>query len=118
MTSIWKTAAGGDAVRARYAQFLAYWPQPAEQLRLATSQGETFVIAHGKADGPAVLMLHGSASNAIVWARDAAVLGRHCRVFAIDVIGEPGFSAESRPPLAGREVHPLQTIKPCHPYHR
>jgi pimeloyl-ACP methyl ester carboxylesterase len=100
MTTIWKTAAGGEAVRARYKPFLAYWPQPAEQLRVPTRQGETFVIAHGKADGPAVLMLHGSASNAIVWARDAAVLGRHCRVFAIDVIGEPGFSAESRPPLA------------------
>jgi pimeloyl-ACP methyl ester carboxylesterase len=100
MTNIWKTPAGREAVHARYAQFLQYWPQPAENLRLPTSQGETFVIAHGKADGPAVLMLHGSASNALVWARDATALGRYARVFAIDVIGEPGFSAESRPPLA------------------
>lgn len=100
MTSIWKTAAGGEAVRARYRRFLEFWPQPAEHIRVPTSQGETFVIASGKADGPAVVMLHGSASNAVVWARDAAELGQYARVYAVDMIGEPGLSAENRPPLA------------------
>jgi len=100
MTSIWKTPQGGEAVRARYRQFLQFWPQPAEHIRVPTSQGETFVVASGKADGPAVVMLHGSGSNAVVWARDAAVLGQYARVYAVDMIGEPGLSAESRPPLA------------------
>ncbi len=100
MASIWKTPAGGEAVRARYAQFLAHWPQPCEQLRVPTSQGETFVMASGKADGPVVVMLHGSASNSVVWMRDAALLGARFRVYAVDVIGEPGLSAPSRPPLA------------------
>jgi len=100
MTSIWKTPQGGEAVRARYRQFLQFWPQPAQHIRVPTSQGETFVIASGKADGPAVVMLHGSGSNAVVWARDAAVLGPYARVYAVDMIGEPGLSAESRPPLA------------------
>jgi pimeloyl-ACP methyl ester carboxylesterase len=45
-------------------------------------------------------MLHGSASNAVVWARDAAAIGQYARVYAVDMIGEPGLSAESRPPLA------------------
>ncbi|HEY0435401.1 MAG TPA: alpha/beta fold hydrolase [Phenylobacterium sp.] len=99
MTGIWKTPQGGEAVRARYAQFLGYWLRPCEQLRVPTRQGETFVIAGGKAGAPAVVCLHGSASNAIVWAHDAAVLGQHFRVFAVDMIGEPGFSAPARPPL-------------------
>jgi len=100
MSAIWKTQEGGEAVRARYAQFLQHWPQPCEQLRVPTRQGETFVIASGRADGPAVVMLHGSGSNSVVWMRDAAVLGERFRIYAVDMIGEPGLSAEARPPLA------------------
>jgi pimeloyl-ACP methyl ester carboxylesterase len=102
MAEIWKTPAAGQAVLDRYAQFLAHWPQPSEQLRVPTSQGETFVMASGRADGPAVVMLHGSASNSVVWMRDAALLGERFRVYAVDVIGEPGLSGPSRPPLASR----------------
>lgn len=102
MAEIWKTPAARQAVLERYAQFLAHWPQPCEQVRVPTSQGETFVMASGRADGPAVVMLHGSASNSVVWMRDAAPLGERFRVYAVDMIGEPGLSAPSRPPLASR----------------
>lgn len=100
MGGIWKTEAAGEAVRSRYAQFLAYWPAANEQLRLPTAQGETFVIASGPKDAPAVLLLHGSLSNAASWMGDVAALAQHFRVYAIDMIGEPGFSAPSRPALA------------------
>lgn len=106
MTSIWKTAQGGEAVRARYAQFLAYWPQPCVQRRIATAQGETFVMESGKDGAPAVVFLHGSASNSVTWLRDAAVLGDRFKVYAVDMIGEPGLSAESRPPLASGAYAP------------
>jgi pimeloyl-ACP methyl ester carboxylesterase len=100
MTSIWKTAEGGAPVRGRYAQFLAWWPQPKAERRIATRQGETFVIEHGSDGAPAVVFLHGSASNALVWLRDAAAMGPHFKTYAVDMIGEPGLSAEARPPLA------------------
>jgi len=100
MPGVWKTEAAGEAVRARYAQFLAYWPAENEQLRLPTAQGETFVIASGPRDAPAVLLLHGALANSSSWMGDVGALARHFRVFAVDMIGEPGFSAPSRPPLA------------------
>jgi pimeloyl-ACP methyl ester carboxylesterase len=100
MATIWKTEAAGEAVRARYAQFLAYWPVAHEQLKLSTSQGETFVIASGSQGAPAVLLLHGSLSNSSSWMGDIGAWARHFRIYAIDMIGEPGFSAPSRPPLA------------------
>jgi pimeloyl-ACP methyl ester carboxylesterase len=100
MTSIWKTPQGGEAVRARYAQFLAWWPQPSVQHRVATSLGETFAIEHGADGAPAVVFLHGSASNALVWLRDAAAMGSHFKTYAIDMVGEPGLSAEARPALS------------------
>jgi len=106
MTAIWKSDAGREAVRERYAQFLAYWPQPCVQRRIATAQGETFVMESGKDGVPAVVFLHGSASNSVTWLRDAAVLGQHFKVYAVDMIGEPGLSTESRPPLASGAYAP------------
>ena len=100
MPGIYKSAVGEAAVRARYAQFLAYWPQPNRQLRVPTSQGETFVMAAGPEGAPAVVLLHGSAANSASWLGDAGLLSQHFRVFAVDMIGEPGFSAPARPPLA------------------
>jgi pimeloyl-ACP methyl ester carboxylesterase len=100
MAAIWKTAAGGEAVLARYREFLKFWPGEAEQLCVPTEQGETFVIASGPKDAPPVLLLHGSASNSASWMGDAALLTQRFRVYAVDMIGEPGLSAPARPPLA------------------
>jgi pimeloyl-ACP methyl ester carboxylesterase len=100
MTAIWKTAAGGETVRARYREFLAQWPVACEQLHVPTSQGETFVVASGPKGAPAMLLLHGSAANSASWLGDVATLARRFRVYAVDMIGEPGLSAENRPALA------------------
>ena len=100
MTSIWKTPEGREAVRARYAQFLAWWPQPCAQRRVATRHGETFVIEGGADGAPAVVFLHGSASTALTWLREAAAMGGRFKTYAVDMIGEPGLSAENRPALA------------------
>lgn len=100
MNSIYKSAAGEAAVRERYAAFLAHWPVPCEQLRLPTRHGETFVVASGPADAPALILLHGSAINSAMWMGDVPLWSRRLRVYAVDVIGEPGFSASERPSLA------------------
>jgi pimeloyl-ACP methyl ester carboxylesterase len=104
MAAIYKTEAGGRALMQRYREILALWPVANEQLRLATSQGETFVIASGIASGdeaaPPLVLLHGAGSNALSWLRDVAEWAKHFRVYAVDVIGEPGLSAPSRPSLA------------------
>lgn len=100
MTGIWKRPSDGATVLARYRELLRLWPAPSEHRTVATSLGETFVIASGPADGPAVLLLHGSAANSASWIGDVAHLATGFRVFAVDMVGEPGLSAESRPPLA------------------
>lgn len=101
MPAIWKTPVGGEAVRARYRQFLAHWPgEGAQQLTLPTRHGETFVMASGPSDAPPLVLLHGSASNAAMWMADVGAWSRDFRVYAVDMIGEPGLSAEARPTLA------------------
>ena len=106
MAPIYRTEAGGEAVRERYAAFLAYWPVPCEHLRIPTAQGETFVIACGPRDGPVLMLLHGSAANSSTWLGDVATWAMHFRVYAVDMIGEPGFSAPARPSLASGAYAP------------
>ncbi|MET8004699.1 alpha/beta fold hydrolase [Nonomuraea glycinis] len=100
MTEIYRSEDGKRAVEQRYRELLARWPVPAEHLRVPTAQGETFVIACGPSDAPPLVLLHGSATNSAMWLTDVAGFARHFRVYAIDLVGEPGLSAPSRPDLA------------------
>jgi pimeloyl-ACP methyl ester carboxylesterase len=99
MTAIYTSADGARTVERRYRELLTAWPVPAEHLRVPTRQGETFVVASGPPDAPALVLLHGSGSNALMWAGDVAAWSEHFRVYAVDLIGEPGRSAPARPPL-------------------
>jgi len=100
MTAIYRTAAGGRAVEQRYREILRLWRVPSEQRTIPTREGDTFVVACGPPDAPPLLLLHGSAANTAMWLGDVARWARDFRVYAVDVIGEPGLSAPSRPPLA------------------
>jgi pimeloyl-ACP methyl ester carboxylesterase len=99
MKSIYKSAEGERAIRERYIKFLQYWPVPNQQLRIPTREGETFVIACGSQEAPALVLLHGASGNAAMWMADVRVWSQHFRVYAVDVIGDAGLSALSRPPL-------------------
>jgi pimeloyl-ACP methyl ester carboxylesterase len=103
---IYKSEAGGRAVHALYRQVLDGWPVPKTELRLPTREGETFVVACGGEDSPPLILLHGGQSNAAAWMFDAALWSRAFRCYVVDMIGEAGFSAPSRPPLGG-EAHAL-----------
>jgi pimeloyl-ACP methyl ester carboxylesterase len=87
-------------VHAQYRSVLGAWPVPHEEIRLPTCQGETFVVASGPADAPAVVLLHGGAVNSAMWNRNVQTWARSFRLYAVDIIGEPGFSAPSRPALS------------------
>jgi pimeloyl-ACP methyl ester carboxylesterase len=100
MTAIYATTAGGRAVEQRYREILRLWPVPSEWLYIPTQEGETFVLACGPPDAPPLLLLHGSAANTAMWMSDVASWAQDFRVYAVDLVGEPGLSAPSRPPLA------------------
>jgi len=103
MNDIYRTAAGGQAVREHYRGQLDHWPVDAERLVLPTRSGETFVVASGPVDAPPVVALHGSGGNSTTWLADIAVWAPHLRVHSVDLIGEPGLSAPTRPELGSDE---------------
>ncbi|WP_280407358.1 alpha/beta fold hydrolase [Nocardia brasiliensis] len=104
MSTIYKTERGAAAIQQRYREALTAWPVPAEELRIPTREGETFVVVSGPPDAPPLVLLHGSGANATMWLGDIATWATDFRVYAVDIIGEPGGSAPVRPPL-GSEAY-------------
>ncbi len=96
--TVFRSEAGEQAVHALYRQVLDGWPTPKDELRLPTREGETFVVACGPREAPPLVLLHGGQSNAAVWMFDY-LLWSSFRCYAVDMIGEAGFSAPSRPAL-------------------
>lgn len=99
MSAIFRSPEGEQDVLARYRQMLDDWPGPVEQVTVPTRHGDTFVLTEGRADRPALVLLHGSAANSASWIGDMPLWSGAFRVHAVDLIGEPGLSAPSRPAL-------------------
>jgi len=99
MSEIFKSEDGRKKVLEEYLKLLDSWPVKSERRRVPTRQGETFVLVCGPEDAPPLLLIHGALGNAAMWKFDAPVWAEHFRLYIVDVIGEPGLSAPSRPPL-------------------
>jgi pimeloyl-ACP methyl ester carboxylesterase len=97
---IYKSEAGRKAVEEQYRRLLQRWPVACEHRFVSTRQGDTFVVASGDPSALPVVLFHGSGTNSASWIRDVAAWAQHYRVYAVDLIGEPGLSAPSRPPLS------------------
>lgn len=97
MENIYKSEAGKREVLGQYRKILASWPVENHQYEVETSFGPTFVIESGSKDNPPLILLHGSVSNSYTWYGDVVSLSKTYNVYAIDIIGEAGLSAASRP---------------------
>jgi pimeloyl-ACP methyl ester carboxylesterase len=106
VTTVYVSEDGRRAVHALCASMLSRWPVPSEQRMVPTRQGDTFVVVCGPSSAPPVVLLQGSGASVAMWMRDIALWARSHRVYAVDLIGEPGFSAASRPPL-GSDAYAL-----------
>lgn len=99
--AVYRSAEAAAEVEALYRHALESWPVPKTELYVPTHRGPAFVLACGPEDGPPVLLLHGSMANSAAWMPDIAMWSKSFRLFAVDMIGEAGFSARVRPPLDG-----------------
>jgi pimeloyl-ACP methyl ester carboxylesterase len=99
VSAVYRSPVGERAVLGRYRELLNRWPVPAEHRRVPTSEGETFVVVCGPAGAPPVVLLHGSSTNTAMWLGDVPHWAPHLRLYAVDMVGEPGLSAQSRPAL-------------------
>jgi pimeloyl-ACP methyl ester carboxylesterase len=103
MTPIFRSEAGKTLVHEQYRSMLQGWPVPHREARVPTCHGETFVISCGPDSAPPLLLLHGGATTSAMWLRNVRAWSQRFRIHAVDLIGEPGFSAPSLPPLRSDE---------------
>lgn len=96
---LFKTDESWGLVLRQYRAVLDAWPVQSQETCISTRQGETFILTSGPDEGPPLILLHGSATNSASWVGDIGIWSQQFRVHAIDLIGEPGMSAPSRPPL-------------------
>jgi pimeloyl-ACP methyl ester carboxylesterase len=99
--SLYRSAAGYAAMMAWYEAALARLPVAYEPFWLPTRFGATHGIAVGPAAAPPVVLLHGTAGNALLWRPQLIDLAGDFRVYAIDRIGSAGKSAPARPAYGG-----------------
>jgi pimeloyl-ACP methyl ester carboxylesterase len=97
MAKVFWTQRGAKLVHEKYRSILDNWPIRNEQLTVPTCQGATFVLASGRREAPPLVLLHGGLTTSAMWSRSVGAWAEHFRVYAVDLIGEAGFSAPSRP---------------------
>lgn len=95
--SVFKSPETRDQFRAVYAGILNRFPFM--QTYINTSYGPTFVLRAGNEKKPPVVLLHGSCSNSVFMSPEIAALADDYSVYAVDIIGEAGNSADTRPAL-------------------
>lgn len=96
-TSLFKSHEGEVKYLTAYDAALARWPVPYQAVDVETSFGTTHINVSGAADSPPLLLLHAFGFSSTQWWTNVAPLSRDFRVYAPDVIDQPGRSVRTRP---------------------
>jgi len=86
------TPEGEARYLAAYDAALKRWPVPYEELDVPTRFGITHVVAAGRKNAPALVLLHGYMATSVMWAPNIADFTHDYRVYAIDIVGQPSKS--------------------------
>lgn len=95
--SIYKTDSGKMSIIKYYESLLKTWPKSYKSFHISTKYGFTYILENGNIGKPVIVLLHGSGSNAAMWKGEAEKYVKDYHVYAIDIIGECGKSAPTRP---------------------
>jgi len=91
-TSAFKTPEGEAAYLEVYEDAMKSWPAPYVAREISTRFGVTHVVISGPEDAPPLVILHGYFGTLTMWSPNIADFSRDYRVYAIDVMGQPGKS--------------------------
>jgi len=90
--SAFKTPEGETAYLAAYEAAMKLWSVPYEEIEIPTRFGMTHVVTSGPKDAPPLVLLHGMAMTSTMWSPNIADFSKDYRVYAINVMGQPGKS--------------------------
>jgi pimeloyl-ACP methyl ester carboxylesterase len=92
-----KTPEGEAQFFAAYHAELKLWPVPYEEVDVPTRFGTTHAVVCGSKTAPPLVLLHGYMATLTMWAPNIAAFSKDYRVYAVDVMGQPGKSIPGDP---------------------
>lgn len=96
VSNVYRHTQGYDEVMNWYAKELPETSIEYDELYVDTSFGKTHVLVMGPEDAPPLVLFHGLTINALAVRRFWIHLATRFRVYAPDVVGQPGKSALNR----------------------
>ena len=95
--SIYSSTIGKEKIMQWHENILQTFPQGTETFNIDTPYGNTHITKLGDASKPPVILFHGGFMNGLVMKNLMITLSKNHCVYAPDIIGMPGKSAETRP---------------------
>ncbi|MFZ4929592.1 alpha/beta fold hydrolase [Chryseobacterium sp. Mn2064] len=96
--TVFKSNDDKEKVLMQYENSLSNFNGSIQQDIVDTSFGKTHVLSYGNDAHPKLVLLHGANSNATSWIKDFSLYSEKYKVYAVDVVGEPGKSDQNRLP--------------------
>ncbi len=96
MSKAFKTQEGKKEVFKAYETLAKSTGLTYDEINIQTKYGNTYIMAMGETDLPVLILLHGSGINSLMWLNEMNIYKDSYRVYAIDMIGEPGKSDEEQ----------------------
>ena len=100
-TNVFKSQKGKEDILKYYDFMVNQCSFSYERININTRYGNTHIIASGDKNNLPIILLHGSGMNSVMWIKDMEKYSKNYRVYAVDILGEPGRSAENQLPLKG-----------------
>ena len=95
--SAFKTPDGQAAFLAAYDAAMKSWPVPYEEIDIPGRFGTTHVVVSGPKDASPLVLLHGYMATSTMWSPNIVDFAKDYRVYALDVMGQPGKSIPTEP---------------------
>ena len=93
---VYKSAHGRNVIMAYYEAVLGNWSIPVERLEVLTRFGPAHILASGPVTASPLLLFHGLGDTALLWMPLFGALSQSHRLYAPDIIGQPGKSSPVR----------------------
>ena len=98
---MYKSSAGYAAIMDWYDDVVDHLDVAVESAYVDTRFGRTHMLVAGPTDGEPLLLLPGIAGCAPLWRRQLPDFAKHFRVYALDIVGQPGKSEPVTPSFLG-----------------
>jgi pimeloyl-ACP methyl ester carboxylesterase len=97
LPSPFRTPLGEAEYMAAYEASMQLWTVPYEAVDLRSTFGSTHVVICGPRNAQPLVLLHCFAPSLTCWACNVAPLSQNHRVYALDMMGQPGKSIPDQP---------------------